>query len=68
MKWPFGKDLETRAESSYGDAVIAALVGRAEGRSLAGAGATAALETCAGTIGRAFAAAEIAGRPPSPRS
>ena len=58
--WPFGK-LEHRAASSYGDAIIEALVGRAEGRSLAGAGATAALETCAGTIGRAFAAAEIAG-------
>ena len=61
--WPFGK-LEHRAASSYGDAIIEALVGRAEGRSLAGAGATAALETCAGLIGRAFAAAEVAGPAP----
>ena len=61
MKWPFGKDLETRAESSYGDAVIAALVGRAEGRTLAVPSGTGALEACSGLVGRAFAASEVAG-------
>ena len=60
--WPFGNGkLETRAASSYGDAVIEALVGRAEGRSLAGAGATASLEACSGLVSRAFASCEVAG-------
>ena len=34
MKWPFGPKLETRAKSSYTDTLIAALVGRAQGKSL----------------------------------
>ena len=59
--WPFGNNLEMRSEYSYSDALIAALVGRAESRSLAGAGATAALEACSGTVGRGFAAAEVDG-------
>ena len=58
--WPFGNQLEKR-ESAYSNAVIAALVSRAEGKSLAVPSATAALEACAGTVGRGFAAAEIAG-------
>ena len=57
--WPFGERLEQRA--SYSDAVVAALVSRADGTTLALPSATSALETCAGTIGRAFAAAEIDG-------
>ena len=32
--WPFGNKLETRAESSYTDVLIAALLARAQGRSL----------------------------------
>ena len=58
--WPFGHQLETR-ESAYSDAVIAALVSRAEGKSLALPSATAALEACAGTVGRGFAASEVRG-------
>ena len=61
MKWPFGPKLETRAESSYTDTLIAALVGRAQGKSLRIPTATAALEACAGTVGRGFAASEVSG-------
>ena len=58
--WPFdnGK-LETRA--SYTDTLIAALVSRAQGKTLAIPSATAALEACAGTVGRGFAASEVSG-------
>ena len=58
--WPFGNNLEERAES-YSDAFVAALIGRSEGKSLALPSATAALEACAGLTGRAFASAELAG-------
>ena len=61
MKWPFGNKLETRQESSYSDVLIAALVSRAQGKSLSIPTATAALEACAGTVGRGFAAAEVTG-------
>ena len=60
--WPFGK-LETRQDSSYSDTLIAALVSRAQGKTLAIPAATAALESCAGTVGRSFMAAEVNGRP-----
>ena len=60
MKWPFGNKLET-PESAYSDAVIAALVSRAEGKSQAVPSSTSALEACAGLTGRGFAAAEITG-------
>ena len=60
--WPFGGDklLEIR-DDSYTDTLIAALVSRVQGRSLAVPTATAALEACAGTVGRGFAASEVAG-------
>ena len=58
--WPFGPKLEHRAES-YSNALIAALVGRAEGKTLALPSATAALEACSGLVGRAFAASEVSG-------
>ena len=59
--WPFGNGkLETR-DDSYTDTLIAALVSRAQGKSLAVPSATAALEACAGTVGRGFAASEVAG-------
>ena len=61
MKWPFGNKLETRADTSYTDTLIAALVSRAQGKSLAVPSATAALEACAGTVGRGFAASEVTG-------
>ena len=60
--WPFGNRMETRAETSYTDTLIAALVNRAQGKTLAIPSATASLEMCAGLVGRGFLAAEIAGR------
>ena len=60
MKWPFGNNLEMRAES-YTDTLVGLLVGRAQGKSLAVPSATAALEACAGTVGRGFAASEVKG-------
>ena len=60
MKWPFGNNLEMRAES-YTDTLVGLLVGRAQGKSLSIPTATAALEACAGTVGRGFAASEGSG-------
>ena len=60
MRWPWSKELETRA-SSYTDTLISALVSRVQGQALAIPGATGALESCAGLIGRGFAACEIGG-------
>ena len=60
--WPFGSKLETRSESVYSDAVIAGIVARATGAALAIPSATAALESCAGVVGRGFANAEVHGR------
>ena len=53
--------LETRQEQT--DAVLAALIrrGGSPGRSTADVHATAALEACAGTTGRAFAAVDVSG-------
>ena len=59
--WPFGNKLETR-DDSYSDTLIAALVARVSGKSLTIPSATAALEACAGTVGRGFLGAEVAGR------
>ena len=59
--WPFGHKLETRQESGYSDVLIAALVSRAQGKSLAVPSATAALEACTGTVGRGFAGCEVTG-------
>ena len=59
IPWPFNK-LETR--ESYTDTVIAAIVARAQGKTLAIPAATAALESCAGLVGRAFMSAEVSGR------
>ena len=58
--WPFGNKLETR-DDSYSDVLIAALLARAQGKSLSIPTATAALEACAGTVGRGFAASEVSG-------
>ena len=57
--WPFSNKLETRA--SYTDVLIASLVSRASGKTLAIPSATGALEACSGVVGRAFAASEVAG-------
>ena len=54
--------LEKRmATSSYTDALVAAITANAEGQKTAFPTATAALEACAGFVGRAFAIAEIEG-------
>ena len=45
--WPFGNKLETR-DDSYSDVLIAALVSRAQGKSLAVPSATSALEAVRG--------------------
>ena len=57
--WPFGNKLETRA--SYTDAVVTALLGRAQGATKGIPTATAALEACVGVCGRGFAASEVSG-------
>ena len=59
MRWPFARR-ETRADSSYTDALVAAITANASGETTAFPTATAALEACAGFVGRAFAAAEVA--------
>ena len=60
MKFWFGNNLETRADS-FTDTLIAGLFNRASGRSLAVPSETAALEAAAGLVGRGFASAEIGG-------
>ena len=60
--WPF-QWRETRADSSYTDALVAAITANAGGKSTAFPTATAALEACAGLVGRAFASASIQGAP-----
>ena len=57
--WPWRR--ETRADSSYTDALVAAITANASGQNTAVPTATAALEACAGFVGRAFAAAEVSG-------
>ena len=51
--------IETRADSSYTDALVAAITANAGGQSTAFPTSTAALEAASGFAGRAFAAAEI---------
>lgn len=59
----FGYDLITRADSSYTDALVATITANAGGQTTAFPNATAALEACAGIVGRAFASAEIDSTP-----
>ena len=59
MRWPWQSNLETRADSSYTDALIAAITANAKGQSTAFPNATGALEACAGLVGRAFATALV---------
>lgn len=56
-------DLETRADSSYTDSLVSALLRQARGQSANPAlvSATSAMEACAGKIGLSFAACEISG-------
>lgn len=52
-----------KRDSSYTDALVAVLTSGAAGTSQAFPTATAALEACAGLVGRSFASAEIMGPP-----
>ena len=52
---------EKRADSSYTDALVAAITANAGGQTTAFPTATSSLEACAGLVGRAFASAEVIG-------
>ena len=62
MKWPWQTTEKRAASLTYRDAIIALTQERAEAAASAQSGATAALEMCAGTVGRGFASAEVTGR------
>ena len=57
MRFPWQPKLETRADSSYTDALIAAITANASGQTTAFASAVGALEAASGLVGRAFASA-----------
>ena len=61
MRFPWQPRLETRQDMGYADTLIAAILARANGASLVYPNATAALEACAGVVGRGFMAAEVIG-------
>ena len=61
--WPFNQKLETRADSSYTDVLVAAITANAAGQTTAFASATGALEACAGLVARAFMTAEVKSDP-----
>ena len=60
MKWPPWRRAETRASGTYTDVLFAAQLASATGEATAFPTATAALESCAGFVSRAFASAEVA--------
>ena len=65
MKLPWTRHTEDYADASYTDALVAALIRQVKGKT-AGASLTSetgALESAAGLVGRAFAAAGIEGDP-----
>ena len=62
MKFPWNRNYEQRAGTTFTDAQIAALTSKADGVALVTPTATGALEACAGSVGRAFAAAQVGGR------
>ncbi len=60
MRWPWkSTPLETRQDSSYTDALIAAITANAGGQTTAFPTAVGALEAAAGLVGRAFASAVV---------
>ena len=63
--WPFTRRIEHR-QASYTDAVVTAILARAEGTH-ADPAATAAVEAAAGALSRAFASAEITPNTPETR-
>ena len=60
LPWFTDSDRETRA-SSYTDALVASITANAAGQKTAFPTATAALEACAGLVGRSFSACEVSG-------
>ncbi len=65
MKLPWTKPTENYADTSYTDALVAALIRQARGRTAGTAltTETGALESAAGLVGRAFMACEVSGDP-----
>ena len=65
MKLPWTKATEDYQDSSYTDALIAALIRQVRGRTASDAltSETGALESAAGLVGRAFMACEVSGDP-----
>ena len=59
MKWPWQSNLETRADSSYTDALITAITANAKGQTTAFPASIGALEAAAGLVGRAIASAVV---------
>ena len=60
MKFPWqSTPMETRADSSYTDALITAILGQAQGQSTALPAAVGALEAASGLVSRAFASAVV---------
>ena len=60
MHWPWTqKPMEIRQDSSYTDALVAAITANSRGQTTAFPNAVGALEACAGLTGRAFASAEV---------
>lgn len=63
MRWPWqSAPVETRQRSSYEETLVAILAAQAGGTNIATPAATAAVETAAGLIGRAFSVAKVTGR------
>ena len=65
MRLPWTKATENYQDSSYTDALIAALIRQVKGRTAGTAltSETGALESAAGLVGRAFMACEVVGDP-----
>ena len=64
MRWPWTQPpLETRADSSYTDALVQAILSRSQGKQTAYPSAIGALEAASGMIARAFASAEVTASP-----
>ena len=59
MKWPWQSNMEYRADSSYTDALIAAITANAKGQTTAFPTAVGALEAASGLVSRAFATAMV---------
>ena len=60
MRWPWqSPPVETRADSSYTDALITAITANAKGQTTAFPTAVGALEAASGLVGRAFATAVV---------